>query len=199
LARYDEGELSEQALRVLDDADDLAGLAALPPDVPDLEAEGRRQARGHRDLAGIGRVVPAEQREHRLPERAAGVLGAQFVGVDGAGNGDGLVLDNVDAAKAMLQRGDLGGQVRSGRLERGQVSSGTEPRVGRGRRGRGHRRPDDRGGHRDHDERQDQQLLAPLPAEQPPGPADHRAAGGSAPVRGPRLRRAFLQRRAHWL
>ena len=42
--------------------------------------------------------MPAEQREHRLPERAVGVLRAQFVGVDGAGNGDGLVLDDVDAA-----------------------------------------------------------------------------------------------------
>ena len=54
------------------------------------------------------------------------------------------------------------------------------------RRGRvgGHRRPHDGGGHRDGDQGQDQQLLAPLAAEQPPGPADHRAPGGNAPVPG---------------
>ena len=169
---------------------------ACPPwrqTVPDLEVEGGRHAAGHRHLAGTGGVVPADQGEHRLPERAVRVLGAQVVGVDRAGNGDGLVLDHVDAAEAVLQRGDLAGQVRVGRLERGQVLRGAEARVGRGRRVGGHRRPDDGGGHRDDDERQDQQLLAPLAAEQPPRPADHGAAGGNAPVAGSRLGRAFAQ------
>src|SRR5271166_6894286 len=53
--------------------------------------------------------------------------------------------------------------------------------AGGGRVG-GHRRPDHGGGQRDHDERQDQQLLAPLAAEHPPRPADHGPAGGNAPV-----------------
>ncbi len=67
--------------------------------------------------------------------------------------------------------------MRAGRLERGYVLSGAEPGIGRRRRVRGHRGPDDGRGHGDHDEREDQQLLTPLPAEEPPRPADHRAAG----------------------
>jgi hypothetical protein len=138
-------------------------------------------------------------REHRLSERAVGVLGAQVVSVDRAGDGGDQVLDDVHAAEAMLQRGNPGGQLRVGSLECGKVLGGDEARVGRGWRVDGHRRRHDCGGHRDNDERQGQQLLAPLAAEQPPRPADHSAAGGNAAVVGSRLGRAFAQRRAHRL
>ena len=196
LTRHDEGELIQQALRVLHDADDLAGLGVLPalvPHVTDLEVEGGGHAIGHGHLARPGRVVAGDQGEHRNAERPVRILGAQVVGVDRAGDGDGLVLDDVDAAEALLQRGDLAGQLRAARLERGHVLGGAEARAGRRRRVGGHRRPDDGGGQRDHDERQDQQLLAPLAAEHPPRPADHGAAGGNAPVGGSRPGRALAQ------
>ncbi len=199
LGRRHEGELVQQALRVLDHADDAPGPSALMPEVPDLEAEGVCHPCGHGHLARTGGVVPAEQGEHRLPERAVRVLGAQVVGADRAGDGDGLVLDDVDAAEAVPQRGDLGGQFWVGPLERGEVPGGAEARVGQGRCVDGHRRPDDRGGHRDHDERQDQQLLAPFAAEQPPRPAGHGPAGRNAAVAGSGPGRAFAQRGAHWL
>src|ERR1700678_3065962 len=54
--------------------------------------------------------------------------------------------------------------------------------------------PADGGAQRAHDQGEDQQLLAPLAAEHPPGPADHGAAGGNAPVRRPRRGRPFAQR-----
>ena len=126
------------------------------------------------------------------------VLGAQVVRADRAGEGDGLVLDDVHAAEALLQRGNLAGQPRAA-AEGSHVLGGAEPGVGRGRRIGRHGRADDGDTHRDHDEGQHQQLLAPLTAEQPPGPADHRPAGGNAPVTGSRLRRALAQRGGHWI
>ena len=197
LARDDEGELVQQALRVLHDAGDPAGRAAGAPEVTDPETEGGRHPAGHRHLARAGRVVPADQGEHRLAVRAARVLRAQVEGVDRAGDGDGLVLDHVDPAEAVPQRGDLAGQVRVGGLEVGLVLGGAETRVRRRGRVGGHRRPDDGGRHRDRDEPEDQQLLAPLTAQQPPGPADDRAPGGNAPVtRCSRRRGTFPQPRA---
>jgi hypothetical protein len=102
-------------------------------------------------------------------------------------------------AETLPEGGNPGGQPRVGPLERGEVLGGAEARAGRGRRVGGHRRPDDRGGHRDHDERQHKQLLPPLAAEQPPRPTDHGAAGGYAAMAGLRPGLAFAQRRAHWL
>ena len=199
LARHHQGELIQQALRVLDDAGDAPGLSALVPDVANLEVERGGDAIGHGHLARTGRVVPADQRKHRPAERTVRVLGPQVVRADRAGDGDGLVLDDVHAAEALPQRGNLAVQPRSGRAEGGDVLGGAEPGVGRGRRVGRHRRADDGGTHRDHDEGQHQQLLAPLTAEQPPSPADHRPAGGNAPVTGSRPRRALAQRGGHWI
>src|ERR1022692_496905 len=181
-----------------EDADD-PGATALVPDAAGPEVEGRRHAVGDGTLAGAGRVVPGDQGQHRLPERPAGVLGAQVVGVDRAGDGDGLVLDDVDAAEAVLERGNLGGQMRVVPAERGQVPGGAEAGVSRRWRVGGHSCPEDRGGHRHHDEGQDQPLLPPFTAEHPPRPADHRPAGGNAAVGSSRSGRAFAQRRAHAL
>ena len=89
------------------------------------------------------------------------------------------------------------GQMRIGSAERGRVRGGAEPGAGRGRRVGGDRRAEDRGGHGDRDEREDQQLLTPFAAEQPPGPADHGAPGGNAPVPASRLGGALAQGRGH--
>ncbi len=101
LARHDEGELVQQALRVLDDPGDPPGRPVLAPEVAHFEAEGGGHAAGHRHLAGARRIVPADQGEHGLPERAPRVLRAQVVGADRAGDGDSLVLDDVDPAEAV--------------------------------------------------------------------------------------------------
>ncbi len=156
LARDDEGELVHQILRVLHDASDPPGGAAGAPEVTDREMEGGCHPAGDRHLGRAGRVVPADQGEHRLAIRAARVLRAQVEGVDGAGDRDGLVLDDVHPAEAVLQGGDLTGQVGVRGLERGLVLGGTEPCVGRRGRGGGHRRPHDGGRYRDRDEPQDQ-------------------------------------------
>ncbi len=114
LAGDDEGELIQQALRVLHDAGHGARLGALMVDVPDLEAQVGGQPGGQRHLVRRGRVVPAEQGQHRLAERAVRVLGAQVVALDRAGDGEGLVLDHVEGAVLVLEGGDVGGQLRAG-------------------------------------------------------------------------------------
>ena len=76
-------------------------------------AEGGRHPAGHRYLARAGRVVPADQREHRLPNGRR-VLRAQVEGVDRAGMAMRLVLDHLGPAEAVLQRRDLAGQMRIG-------------------------------------------------------------------------------------
>ena len=50
LSWNDQGELVEEALGVLDDADHAALDTTDLPGVPDLEVEGRGHAAGHRDL-----------------------------------------------------------------------------------------------------------------------------------------------------
>ena len=169
LARDDEGELVHQALRVLHDPGDPPGRPVLAPQAAHREVEGGGHAAGHRHLARTGRVVPADQGEHGLAVRPVRVLRAQVVGVDRAGDGDGLVLDHVDPAEAVPQRGDLAGQVRVGSLERGLVLGGAESRVRRRGRVGGHGRPHDGGRDRDRDAA--------------PGPAAAGATRGAAAAR----------------
>ena len=179
-----EGELVEEVLRVLHDADDPARYAALAPGLPGLQVEVRRDTTGHRRLVGCGREMPGDQGEHRLAEGAVGVLGAQLVGIDRTWDGDGLVLDDVDLAEAVLQGGDLGGEARIGTREGGRIPGRAETRAGGQRRVGRDRCPDDRGSHRHDNQREHEQLLAPLMPEQPPRPAKDRTPGRGAAVLG---------------
>ena len=120
LPRGDQRELVEQALRVLHDADDR--LAALGPGVAHAEVELGRHARGEGDLVRPGRVVPGEQLEHRPAVGAVRVLGPKLVRLGAAGDVERLVLDDLDRAEAVLQRGDLG-------VHRVQVEIGRSARV----------------------------------------------------------------------
>ena len=70
LSRGHEGELVEQALGVLHRPDDAARRAVLVPQVSDLQVKRRGDAARHGDLIRSGRIVPGEQREHRLAEGA---------------------------------------------------------------------------------------------------------------------------------
>ena len=74
LAGRHEGELVQQALRVLHDAHDGPCGAALVPHAADPEAEVGRHPAGHRYLACPRWEVPGDQGEHRLPVRAVRVL-----------------------------------------------------------------------------------------------------------------------------
>ena len=54
--------------------------------------------------------MPGEQLEHRPAVGAVRVLGPKIVGLGAAGDMEGLVLNDLDRAEAVLQRGDLGGR-----------------------------------------------------------------------------------------
>ena len=72
-----EGELVEQALGVLHHPDDAPFRAVLMPHVADTQVERRGDAARHCDLIRPGRVVPGEQREHRLAEGSVSTLGTR--------------------------------------------------------------------------------------------------------------------------
>ena len=78
------------------------------PGVAHPQVELGRQPRSEGDLVRPGRVVPREQLEHRPAVGAVRVLGAKFVGLGAAGDMECLVLDHLDRAEAVLERGDLG-------------------------------------------------------------------------------------------
>jgi hypothetical protein len=96
----------------------------------DVDAKGLEDTGGHRDLPRPARVVAGEEGEHRSAERALGILGAKFEGVDGSGERKQLVLDYVRAAEAAEGR-TLGGEVRVASGEGRLVGSGAETEVRR--------------------------------------------------------------------
>ena len=198
LARRHQGELVQQALRVLHDADHPRGMRRPSVSVlPMPQVQLRGHPAGHRDLARAGRVVPGDQGQQRLPVRAVRVLRAQVVGVDRAGDGHRLVLDHVDrcgtgCCSAAIWLARCG----SGAWNVAMSVAVPKPALAGGRRVRGRRRADHDRGHRDHDQPQHQQLLAPLAAEHPPRPADHGPARGHAPVPGAARRAAGQPLRA---
>ena len=104
--------------------------------------------------------------------------------------GDVLILDEIGRTPAVLDGGDVGGQVRVGAGQRDQRGSGAERGVAgvRELRVRDDTGAPDRRRDRHGEQAEHEQLLTPFPAEQPPAPAEHRAAGGDAPVTGPRAR-----------
>ena len=71
LAGDDQGELVEQALRVLDDAGYLPGLAGDGPVAAGRQVEVSRDPAGHGDLARRGGVLAADQAQQRPAVRTA--------------------------------------------------------------------------------------------------------------------------------
>ena len=107
-----QGKFVEQALGVLHYPDDSSELSRLVPDVTDLEVQGGRNATRQGHLARTDGVLPAHQREHGLTEGSPGVLGAQIVGTDGAGDAERLVLDDIDLMEALLHLCNIATQLR---------------------------------------------------------------------------------------
>ena len=108
----DQRELVQEALGVLHNADD--GLAALGPRVAHGDVELGRQPGGDGDLIGPGRVAPREELQHRAAVGPVGVLGPELIRLVGAGNAEGLVLNDLDPTEALLERGDLRLHMREG-------------------------------------------------------------------------------------
>ncbi len=195
----DECELVGQVARVLHDAHYAAGLVALAPDAAGMGVVEGCHLAGQRDLAGPVRVMPGDQGQRRLPVGAGRILRTELDLARRAGD-KVLILDHIDRAEPVPDRCDIGGQPRLAAGDHGEVVGGPERGRSRGWRGvAGDRRAGDRSRDGDGDQREHQQLLAPLAAEQPPRPADHRppgrgaAAGTSRPSRG----RALVHGRCH--
>ena len=178
LSGCDERELVEEALRVLDDADDLALDTTDAPAAADREVEVGGDAARHGDLARARRVAPGDEREHRTAEGPVRVLRTELIGVDRSRDRQRLVLDHLDAAEAVLQARDDACRVRVIGREGHGVLRRAEAGVVRRRRIRRDGRAHDRRRDRDRDEGEDQELLTPLAPEEPPGPADDRPPGG---------------------
>ena len=104
LPRCHKGELVKEALRVLNDPNDLAhGGADLPaPSHP--EVEGRCDAARHRDLIGAGGIVARDEGEHRGAVRSMRVLGPELIGVDRSRDRQRLILNHVHAARFFQPR-----------------------------------------------------------------------------------------------
>ena len=180
LTRKDEGELVEEALGVLDRADDVTLDPAHLPEVSDLQVELGRHAARHGDLVRRGRVAARDERDHRAAEGSVRLLCPQLERTDGTRDGHRLVLDDLDGAEAAFDARDLGFGVGIEAGEARGVLRTAEPGVLGGWRVRRHGRSDDGRRNRDDDERQDQELLAPLPPQQPPGPTDDGSPGRCA-------------------
>ncbi len=182
LPRCDERELVEEALRVLDDADDPALGTTDGPGVTNLQVERRSHPARHGDLARAHRVAPGDECKHGAAERSVRILGAELERVDRAGDRHRLVLDHLDAAEAMLEVSDVARHVRvQTRIGRG-VPGRAEAEIRRLRRVRRDGRADDSGHDRHGDEGEDQELLTPLPAKEAPSPPDDGTPCGHSPV-----------------
>ena len=182
LSRRYEGEFIEEALGVLDDSDHAALDTTDLPAVADREVQGRGHAARHGDFVGSGRVTPRDEREHRTTEGPVRTLRAELIGVDRTGDRLCLVLDELDGTEAVPQTGDDARRVRVVGREGHGVLCGAEAEVRRLRRVDGDGRADDGRRDRSSDEGEDQELLAPLPSEEAPGPPDDGPTGGRSTV-----------------
>ena len=115
------------------------------------------------------------------------VLRPEVDRLDAAGDGDRAVADDVGRPERFLGGGEACLELaRIGAVELEQVVGRAELGVDRGARVVDERDAADRGRDRDGEERQDQELLPPLAAEQAPGPADTARRAATPPLLGPR-------------
>ena len=175
--RGDKCELVAQIAWVLDDADDGPPMAVERKCLPELEAEDSGHAVGDGDLARPVRIAASSEREPCAPVRSARVLGAKLDLVDAARNRQRAVTDDVDRPEAFLDGGETRLQpARIGAVEPQEVTGRAELRIVRRTRVVGDRDAGDRGRDREGEEREHQDLLAPLASEQAPRPAHQRTA-----------------------
>jgi hypothetical protein len=146
--------------------------------------ERRRHVARHGDLFGARRVVAGDEREHRTAEMSVRVLCADLIGVDRPRDRLSLVLDELDAAEAVLQAGNNARRVCVVGRKGHRVLRRAKACVLRRWVIRGDGRADDRRPHGDGDEGEDQQLLAPLASEETPCPPHHGAPRWHATIGG---------------
>lgn len=98
LPRWDERELVQEVLGVLDDAHHVPGHPGVMPDASHVQTERGGHAARDGHLVGCVRVAPAGQVQHRSAVGARRILGPQVVGGDRSRDGEHLVVDHVDRA-----------------------------------------------------------------------------------------------------
>jgi hypothetical protein len=179
----DERELVSELPRVLDDADDCASGPVERELRARLEPQKLGDAVGHGDLARAGRVAAAPEREQLAAVGALGVLRPVLDRLDTAGDGYRAAPDRVDRPERLACCVEPRAELRPIRgVEREQLVGRAELAVvGRNRVGRD-RDAADRGGDGDREERQHEELPAPLAAEHPRRPPHDRAARSDAAV-----------------
>ena len=129
------------------------------------------------------------------PNFPFGILRAEIERVDGTWDRDALVVDLLDGAEGAPGGRDIGAV---GAGKRDLVLRGSHHRVEL--LARVVCEPDSDGGRadREHDQRQHQYLLTPLPTKQPPRPAEDRPPrGATAGARRLLHARSLLERKAH--
>ena len=193
----DERELVAQIAGVLDDADDGPAAAVERERLPGLEPEDRGHAVGDGDLARACGVAASAQREPCAPVRSARVLGAELDLLDPAGHGQRAVTDDIGRPEAFLDGGQTRVEpARIGAVEPQQVIGRAELGIVVGRaRVVGDGDAGDRGGDRDGEQGEHEDLLAPLAPEQTPRPAHQRAARGDSGAARSSQRRWVRERR----
>ena len=179
LTRRHQRELVLQVEGVLDHPDHREGPTVLRCQLlPTCRPKAVADAARHRHLIGSGRVTAGVEAQ-RDPDIMTSRVGVPHIdGGDRTRDGDGLVRHHVRGPEGALHRGDVGVELVPGTRDLNDGVGGAEGWVVVQLGGvRDDRQPDGRGRHRHHQERQHERLATPLPAEHPPGPADHRPAG----------------------
>src|ERR1700722_3509053 len=140
--------------------------------------------------------MPGHKREHRTAVRTAGVLCAELIRVDRTWDRKRLILDHLDSASA-LETCDDARRLRVVCREGDGVVRGAESSVLRRWIVHRHRRAHDRCRDGDGDEGENQELLAPFPAEKAPGPTNDGTTGRDAAIGGASSSERFEDSGAH--
>ena len=157
-----------------------------------------RYPAGDGDLPGARGVVPLHQGEHRAAVGAVRVQRPVFDGLGRAGDGHELAANHLNGAERLpgcrdvCRHGLLAGP---GELQ--EVVGGAELRTRQGRHVVGGRHAEGRSPDCQGQQRQHQDLLPPLPAQQPPCPPGHDPPASGAAADGARQSRAVVQHHAH--
>src|SRR5712691_12088429 len=113
LAGGGQRELVGQVARVFHGAGYPPGGAGGLPGAAHVRAVQGRDLAGQRDLVGPGRVGAADQAEQRRVVVPVRILRTELHRLRGASS-DVLILNQIGRAPAVLDGGDVGGQVRVG-------------------------------------------------------------------------------------
>ena len=194
----DKGELVVQVAGVLDDSGHGAVMSVEGQGGPDVQLEGLRYPAGDGDLPSAGGVAALRQGERRAAVGPVRVFCPVLDGLGRTRDRHEPAADHLNGPERLPCRRDIRLQgLRVGSSELQQVVGGAELRAGKGRHVVGGRLAE--GSRRDGEgqQRQDQELLPPLAAQQPKRPPGHSPAGSHAAPGRPRQRRPAWRNGGH--